>query len=275
MPIVDAQVHLWQRVMAGAQPQRPHPFGATELLGLMNECGVDRAVLAPTSWSDDGEDGNDIVVQAVMAHPERFRAMGVIAPEDPRSRERLPLWKSRGLVGFCLRFHHPHLAPMLDNGAADWVWPAAQDAGASLAVNAPWHLTRIGEVAARHPDLRIVVDHLGLSRDTHDVAGQVELLTRLAKFDNVVVKADGLITHSHMPYPFQDLHPHICRVLDAFGPRRFFWGSDLTRSWTPGCSLATNYQHAIGLVNEQLTCLSAHDRQLVMGQALCEWIGWI
>jgi hypothetical protein len=30
-------------------------------------------------------------------------------------------------------------------------------------------------------------------------------------------------------YPFADLHPHIRMLVDTFGPRRTFWGIDLTR----------------------------------------------
>lgn len=272
MVIVDAQVHIWREVQAGRRPQRPEPFSASELLGLMDACGVDRTLLAPTSWSADGEDGNDLVVQAVRDHPSRFRAIGVLDIEDPRSPDRPVQWRSRGLLGLCLRFHHPHLAKLFE--AAAWVWPAAEQAGVPLTVNAPHHLPNIGQVAASHPGLKIAVDHLGLPGDSHDIAGQVDQLVGLARFDNVAVKADGLLTHSQEPYPFADLQPHLCRVLEAFGPERVFWGSDLTRSWQPGCSLAANYQQAVGFIRDELACLAGHDRELVMGRAAMDWFGW-
>ena len=274
MLIVDAQVHLWQRVAPGSVPQRPEPFRAAELLALMDECGVDRVVLAPTSWSDDGDDGNDVVVEAVAKHPDRFRAVGVLALRDPKSRDRLTGWRGRGLIGFCLRFHHKHLAPLLTDGSTDWVWPAAEQAGVPVTVNAPGQLAHIGRVARDHPRLKIAIDHLGLGPAAEDPKEAVDELVRLAAFDNVVVKADGLPNHSSVPYPFEDLHPHVCRALEAFGPKRFLWGSDLTRSLRPGCSLSSNYRQAIGMFTEHLACLTAADRELVMGKALCDWMGW-
>lgn len=273
MTLVDAQVHLWQRVAPGGKPQRPEPFGAAELLGLMDQCGVSRALLAPTSWSDDGEDGNDVVLQAVTEHPDRFRAIGVLSLTDARSPQRLAAWRSRGLSGFCLRFHHPHLAPLMTDGSADWVWPAAERAGVPLTLNVPHHLPLVADIARRHPRLRIAVDHLGLTTGSSNTGQQVDALVRLAELPNVVIKADGLTGHSHRPYPFDDLYPDICRVLEAFGSRRFFWGSDLTRTWQPGCSMRSNYEQAIGFF-DQLTCLPGSDRELVMGQALCDWIDW-
>ena len=79
MKIVDAQVHIW----ANSTPERPWPprhpahraqdFSATELLAEMDAAGVDAAILVPPSW--EGE-YNDLVTQAVVAHPSRFAAMG-------------------------------------------------------------------------------------------------------------------------------------------------------------------------------------------------------
>lgn len=31
------------------------------------------------------------------------------------------------------------------------------------------------------------------------------------------------------PYPYRNLHTHVRRVYDAFGPLRMMWGSDLSR----------------------------------------------
>ena len=49
----------------------------------------------------------------------------------------------------------------------------------------------------------------------------------LAKRPNVAVKASGMPSLSTQEYPFRDLHDAIRRLVDAFGPRRTFWGTDL------------------------------------------------
>ena len=43
------------------------------------------------------------------------------------------------------------------------------------------------------------------------------------------VQASGMPALSTERYPFRDLHPHILTLVEAFGPRRTFWGTDLTR----------------------------------------------
>ena len=49
-------------------------------------------------------------------------------------------------------------------------------------------------------------------------------------------------------YPFRRLHPYLRRVYDNFGPKRMFWGSDLTR-------LNGTYRQCVTLFTEELTCL--------------------
>jgi hypothetical protein len=56
-------------------------------------------------------------------------------------------------------------------------------------------------------------------------------------------------------------------LYDAYGPRRLFWGSDLTR-------LPCSYRVCVSLFTEELKWLSAHDVEWIMGRALCEWLDW-
>ena len=114
MLIVDAQAHIWQRVRPGAEHQahRAEPFGADELLGLMDEAGVDRAVLVPTTWADDN--GNELALQAAQTQPDRFAVFGVLPLGAPDSPGRLAAWKTTsGLLGVRTSFHTDALAPLL------------------------------------------------------------------------------------------------------------------------------------------------------------------
>src|SRR5436853_5822538 len=66
--IVDAQVHLWKaespdwKWVSGLQPQLPEPFTIERLVPMMDEAGVDRAVIVPPSWPGDR---NDYALEAV------------------------------------------------------------------------------------------------------------------------------------------------------------------------------------------------------------------
>src|SRR5262245_29196360 len=57
--IVDAQVHLWKaespdwKWVPGLKPQLPEPFTIERLVPMMDEAGVDRAVIVPPSWPGD------------------------------------------------------------------------------------------------------------------------------------------------------------------------------------------------------------------------------
>ena len=78
----------------------------------------------------------------------------------------------------------------------------------------------------------------------------------LAKHTNVAVKASGMPSLSTEPYPFRDLHPHIRTLVDAFGPRRTFWGTDLTR-------MPCTYYECIALFTEHLPWLTGENLEWV------------
>ena len=67
--------HVEGAVLARRVAQLPEPFTHDKLLPLMNEAGVDRAVIVPPSWPGDR---NDYGLEAVKRYPHRFAVMGRI-----------------------------------------------------------------------------------------------------------------------------------------------------------------------------------------------------
>jgi len=63
------------------------------------------------------------------------------------------------------------------------------------------------------------------------------------------------------------LHAPIRRVVEAYGPHRVFWGTDLTR-------LRGSYRQAVTLFTEELDFLSDIDKTWIMGRGIAEWLGW-
>ena len=272
--IVDAQVHVW----AANTPQRPWPPGraaphraepltAPKLLAEMDGAGVDRAVLVPPSWEGDR---NDLALAAACEHPARFAVMGRLAIERPESRSLIAGWKAQpGMLGMRFTVSIPAQRAWLSDGTADWLWPAAERAGIPLMVLPPGSLPIIDRIAERHPGLKLVIDHLAIPSGTKDEAAFAHLpdLLALAKRPNIAVKATSLPSYTTEPYPFRGLAKYVRQVYDAFGPERMFWGTDLTR-------LACTYRQAITHFTEELPFLSARDRELIMGRAICGWLGW-
>jgi len=84
---------------------------------------------------------------------------------------------------------------------------------------------------------------------------------------SAAVKATGQAGYAEDPYPFHSLHAHLHRVFDAFGPERMFWGTDITR-------MPCSWRQCVTLFTEELPWLKGRDLDLVMGEAVCNWLGW-
>ena len=127
----------------------------------------------------------------------------------------------------------------------------------------------VGYVAEHHPNLKLIVDHMGRAGGLTDAPAWESLpqLLDLAKFPNVAVKASGAPSYSSAPYPFTNIHDYLHEIYDAFGPDRMFWGTDITR-------MPCSWKQCITLFTEELSWLSDEDKDLIMGRALCNWIGW-
>ena len=81
------------------------------------------------------------------------------------------------------------------------------------------------------------------------------------------MKATGQAGYATDAYPFPSIHEALHRVFYAFGPRRMFWGTDITR-------MACTWRQCVTLFTEELPWLQGADLALVMGRAWCDWIGW-
>ena len=106
----------------------------------------------------------------------------------------------------------------------------------------------------------------GAQRTTPLLPNLGEMLA-VAKFPNVAVKLSGAPSYSSEPYPYRNIHKYIRQMVDAFGPQRCFWGTDITR-------MPCSYRQCVTMFTEELPWLQGRDKELVMGQAVCDWLGW-
>ncbi len=267
MMIVDAQIHLWAKGTPSAH-HRQTPYLQEEALAAMDAAGVDRAVIHPVMWDPDS---NELAVEAARAHPDRFAIMGWIYLDQPEQRALLEHWKSRpGMKGLRFYFSDPRSQSWPDDGTLDWLFPVAERLNLPVSLQASAFLPRVGEIAERHPSLKLSIDHMGVPRATEgaDAAYRnLPQLLALARHPNVAVKATGQAGYALDAYPFPSIHDALHRVFDAFGPRRMFWGTDITR-------MRCTWRQCITLFTEELPWLHGADLDLVMGRAFCDWIGW-
>ena len=271
--IVDAQAHLWKaesedwKWVPGRKPQLPEPFTIEKLVPLMDEAGVDRAVIVPPSWPGDR---NDYALEAAMRYPDRFAVMGRIALQNPESAALIPKWKEQpGMKGLRLTFQRDQAA-MLQH--ADWVFPAAEKAGVPIMFFAPDNLPKFGPIAERHPGLTLIIDHMGLTLEIgkeRRIAPAIDEAVKLAKYPNVSIKLSAAPNFSQEAYPVRDMMEHLQRCFDAFGPRRCYWGTDLTNSLAKA-----TYKQRITHFTEELKFLSEDDKDWVMGKAIMARLNW-
>jgi predicted TIM-barrel fold metal-dependent hydrolase len=249
-----------------SRAHRPQPFSKDDLLREMEAAGIARVVIVPPSWEGDR---NDLALEAARLHPDHFAVMGR-PPLAPAERHLLDHWREQpGMLGIRVTASAEGARELFTEPAGDWLWHAAERNGLPAMVSVPGLLPELGRLAERHPSLRLVIDHLALVRNAKDEAafGDLANLIALAKYPNVAAKASALPRASSEASPYPKLHPYLRQVFDAFGPKRMFWGTDLT-------GIPCTYRQAIAMFTEELPWLRGGDLEWVMGRGICEWLGW-
>ncbi len=275
MMIIDSQVHIWapetvQKPYAtenASTPHRPVPLGHDELLGEMDNAGVARCILVPPTWEDDR---NDTSLEAARLHPDRFAIMGKLKLQRPDSRALMATWNQQPhMLGIRMTFNAGRARQWIEDGTTDWFWESAERYDVAVMAFAPNSVAKLGEIAERHPGLRLIIDHMGLSSALRgkSLEAAVATVIKLARLKNLAVKVSALPCYVDEPYPFPTLHPLVRRVVDAFGPERCFWGTDLSHLPCP-------YKQVVTMFTEEMKSLSANELEWIMGRGLAEWLRW-
>ncbi|HEY3405039.1 MAG TPA: amidohydrolase family protein [Ohtaekwangia sp.] len=113
------------------------------------------------------------------------------------------------------------------------------------------------------PEVKIVVDHLAKPSIRTGEKTHWELnMAALATFKNVHCKISGMVTEADWKkWNIDDFFPYLDELFEAFGAERLMYGSD----W-PVCLVAASYEQQLGIVQQYLSDLSDHEKQLVMSE---------
>jgi len=268
MLIVDAQVHIWSAGPPGNPSHRQvNSYSAEECIRDMDAAGVDACILHPPGWDPNS---GKISEEAAAKYPNRFAILGNFPLDKPENRSLIDSWKQRpGVLGLRYAFTQPHQQNWMTDGTMDWLWPAAEKAGIPIALMASNYLPLVGKIAERHSGLKLILDHYARVRDGKDDAahGNQAALLALAKYPNVAVKCTGAPGNSSQPYPYRNIHKYTQQIVEAFGPERSFWGTDITR-------MPCSWKQCVTMFTEEMPWLKGRDLELVMGRAVCDWLGW-
>lgn len=272
MEIVDAQIHIWGTGLPSNAAHWPvTSFSAAEAVAMMDEAGVDAAVIHPPSW-DPGS--TDLAMEAVRTYPGRFAIIGDIDLGRPdEGRAAMENWRAQtGMLGLRCMFLECEDRRRLEEGELDWFWEAAERFEIPVTTLATESLALLGEVCARYPGLRLSLDHLGgkggntTLKDDAAMAHMPELL-KLARLPNVAVKVTGAPGYSGEAYPFPKMQTYVRQVFDAFGPDRTFWGTDISK-------MPCSWRQCVTMFTEEMPWLGGADLARVMAGGVRDWWGW-
>ena len=272
---IDAQVHAYERNHPGrpwaATLHGPAAVTGDDMVAAMDAVGVDAAILVSvfTMYQFDPSYALEIFAK----YPKRFRVIKPVDPSDPAVVDTIDAWAAtKGTVAIRIMLNRGVSEDAADPGINRVLAAAARH---SLPVNLLcWgRLEQAKALAARNPNTRLVIDHLGLQQPFEPPTppnpfSELPSVLALAKHENVVIKISGACTLSEQKFPYNDIWDPLARIFDAYGFERCMWGTD----WTRAVELLTYQQ---GVESFTLTDrLSDAERTQLMGGSLQKIYNW-
>ena len=267
--IIDAQVHAYERDHPGrpwaAVLHGPAAVTGEDMIAAMDAVGVDAALLVSvfTMYRFD----SSYAEQVYRAHPTRFRLIKPVDPTDPGVNETIDDWvRTPGTVAIRIMLNRGVSEDATDPGINRVLAGAARH-NIPLNLLCWGRLDQVKQLAARNPDTRIVVDHVGLQQPyepplLENPFGELAKVLSLAEHPNIAIKITGACTLSQKTYPYPDIWDPLARIFDAYGFERCLWGTD----WTRAVQVLTYKQ---GVDAFKLTDrLSVGEREALMGGSL-------
>jgi len=264
--IVDAHQHFWDPARGDygwLKPDNPihRVISTADLRPLLVQTGVDATILvqaAPTPAE------TDYMLDIARNTPWVLGVVGWIdleasdAPDEVRRRAGDPLFL--GVRPMLQDLSDPNwilnaaLAPALNTIAAEGL--------VFDALILPHQLAVITELAGRHSQISIVLDHAAKPPlgDADGMAAWARTIEKLAALPNVTCKVSGLLTEVRPGGGKDDVARCIGMLFDLFGPQRLLWGSD----W-PVLTLAGGYQDWFELAREAVAAKDSSAVRAVMG----------
>ncbi|MDC0737791.1 amidohydrolase family protein [Cognatishimia sp. SS12] len=273
---IDAHQHFWTL----ARGDYPWPnasvapifrdFGPKDLAPLISVAGIDETVLVQAT---DTVAETEFLLKIATQTPWVAGVVGWVDLQADGAIEMIDYLRANPYL--------KGLRPMLQNiSETDWILnAAAQPALAHMAAQnlcfdalvQPRHLPVILELSQRHPNLKIVIDHIAkptMGGGTMPARDWSRGMSQLAAQPNVYCKLSGLLTEVGPNWRSDDVAPFAAHVLNAFGASKVMFGSD----W-PVLSLAATYSEWCALVEGYLAGFSPHERSAIMGETAMHFYG--
>jgi predicted TIM-barrel fold metal-dependent hydrolase len=252
MRLADAHVHLFSRDDLAAYERLRAP------------AGVEAALVVGYEGQPAHRGNNDLVLELADARPQLAPLAFVpVATPDP---DRIAGLGRRGFHGISLYVTDQLAAGQLAR------WSAAAVAAVAtycriVSVNVRAHLVpQVVGVLAGFAPATVLLSHLGLPGRfatvpaADQVAAAVGPVLAVAEHEHIGVKLSAYYatTEPRHRYPHDPARPFVDALLERFGPRRAYWGSDF-----PPALGFVSFAQAVDCYLPQ--ALSGEDREAVMG----------
>ena len=264
--IVDAHQHFWDPARGDygwLAPDNPihRVFGTADLRPRLVETGVDATILvqaAPTVAETDYMLGIARKTPFVLGVVGWVDLLAPDAGDELRRRAAdllflgvRPMLQDIADPNWILQ---PALTPALNTIAAEGLVFDALILSHQLGV--------VTELAQRHPQLSIVLDHAAKPKlgEGDALDAWARGIEALAAQPNVTCKVSGLLTELGAHGTRDDIVRAVGLLFDHFGPGRLIWGSD----W-PVLTLAGNYQDWFDLTREAVAAREPSAVRAAMG----------
>ena len=272
--IIDSHQHVWDLTSADYPWLGPElsPINRTidlaECLPSMSAAVVGGTVLVQAA--DNAED-TEHLIRTADEHPQ---VVGIVAwvpldRPDVAARMLADSGSDRRVVGVRNLLHARPDPAWVVSERVDEGLGVLEAAGKTFdyVTGGPAALVHLPVISSRHPDLPIVIDHLGKPPIGRAAAARAEwlgLLRTAAENPRVFAKVSGLYSSvgDLGQWTVDAVRPFFDDALDVFGPSRLMFGSD----W-PISLLAGGYERTWSAVTELTAGLDAGERDAILGGA--------
>jgi L-fuconolactonase len=274
----DAHIHLFENGFQGSFTARPGV--RIDEGALYTSLAADYRVKQALVVGYEGEAwarGNNAHIAAMTRQHAWVRPLAFVHLETPPDLDGLNvLWK-QGFVGISLYVFSRHEVHALQQISDDvWVWIARHHWLVSVNTRGRG-LNGWRPILDRHPELRLLISHMGLppqvsQAPSADMARTaLAELIEIARFRETRVKLSGFyaISEPGYAYPHCAAWSYVGALAEVFGPKRLLWGSD----FAPALD-SLSFGQTIGLFAE-MPFLTDEDRQAIEGGNLLSLLGEI
>ncbi len=265
--MIDSHTHVWtdDKVayprLQSSRDYSPLRFTPEDFFRHASPAGVRRVVLIQMSFY--GFD-NSYMLDVMRARPGVFAGVARVDSSSAAPDVAMKALKTQGVRGFRI-VSSDSTGSWLDDPGMNAMWECGRDESLLMCpiINPP-ALPMVERMCDRHPDSRVVIDHLGRVGITGQIEEQdVRALCAMARHRNVFVKVSAFYGLGRKQAPYHDLIPMVRRTFDAFGPERLMWGSDCPFQVQSGHS----YKDSIDLVQGLPFATGSDKRRLLEGTA--------